>query len=377
MRAPAARTHPNQAQSPGVTRPLCCAMGRAMLMQTPAISRANPRGMMIWLFIVAAMVVAMVVIGGITRLTESGLSITQWKPISGTVPPLSDADWAAEFERYKQIPEYTQLNRGMTLDGFKAIFFWEYAHRLFGRLIGLAFAMPMLWFAVRQQIPRGYAPRLVAILALGGLQGAIGWWMVASGLSVRTDVSHVRLAVHLMTALFLLAGIVWTALDLRSLPDARPARLTLLSGFALGLLFAQIMFGAFTAGLDAGYAFASWPLMGDAWFPAGVPLVEPLWRNAVDNALIVQFIHRWLAFAVAAGLGLVAWRAGQRGAPRAAVVIALLVTVQIALGIATLLSGVRLPIAVAHQANSALLLIASIWAAHRLGQGPAQRGTAR
>ncbi|MBA4772417.1 MAG: COX15/CtaA family protein [Sphingomonas sp.] len=348
-----------------------------MLMQTPAISRAKPRHLMIWLFVVAAMIVAMVVIGGITRLTESGLSITQWKPISGTVPPLSDADWAAEFERYKQIPEYTQLNRGMTLDGFKAIFFWEYAHRLFGRLIGLAFAVPLLWFAVRRQIPRGYAPRLIAILALGGLQGAIGWWMVASGLSVRTDVSHVRLAVHLMTALFLLAGIVWTALDLRSLPDARPARLTMLSGIALGLLFAQIMFGAFTAGLDAGYAFASWPLMGDAWFPAGAPLVEPFWRNAVDNAVVVQFVHRWLAFGVAAALGLVGWRAWQRGARRAAIVIALLLTVQIGLGIATLLSGVWLPIAVGHQASAALLLIASTWTAHFLGQDVGRHAAAR
>ncbi|MBA4048575.1 MAG: heme A synthase [Sphingomonas sp.] len=333
--------------------------------------------MMIWLFVVAAMIVAMVVIGGITRLTESGLSITQWKPVSGTVPPLSDADWAAEFERYKQIPEYTQLNRGMTLDGFKAIFFWEYAHRLFGRIIGLAFAVPLLWFAVRRQIPRGYGGRLIAILALGGLQGAIGWWMVASGLSVRTDVSHVRLAVHLMTALFLLAGIVWTALDLRSLPDARPARLTMLAGVALALLFAQIMFGAFTAGLDAGYAFASWPLMGDAWFPAGVPLIDPLWRNVLDNAVVMQFIHRWLAFAVAAALGLVAWRAWQRGARRAAVAIALLVTAQIALGIATLLSGVWLPIAVGHQASAALLLIASTWAAHILGQGLGRRAAAR
>lgn len=323
--------------------------------------------MMTWLFLVAAMIVVMVIVGGITRLTESGLSITQWKPISGTLPPLSEGDWAAEFERYKQIPEYSQVNRGMTLDGFKAIFFWEYAHRLFGRVIGMAFALPLLWFAVMRQIPRGYGMRLIAILALGGLQGAIGWWMVASGLSVRTDVSHVRLAVHLMTALFLLAGIVWTALDLRALPDATPARLTLISGSALALLFAQIMFGAFTAGLDAGYAFASWPLMGDAWFPAGAPMVDPLWRNMVDNAVVVQFVHRWLAFAVAAALIALAWRGWQHGARRAAVAIFALVTSQIVLGIATLLSGVWIWIAVAHQANAALLLIATVWAAHGLG----------
>ena len=342
-----------------------------MLMQTAETLRTRPRAMTIWLFIVAAMIVAMVVIGGITRLTESGLSITQWKPISGTLPPLTDAAWQAEFDNYKKIPEYTQINRGMTLDGFKAIFFWEYAHRLFGRLIGMAFALPLLWFAIRRQVPKGYGWRLTAILALGGLQGAIGWWMVASGLSVRTDVSHVRLAVHLMTALVLLAGIVWTALDLRQLDRlafARPAAMRSVALLALVLLFAQIMFGAFTAGLDAGYAFASWPLMGDAWFPSGTPMTDPTWLNAVDNPVVVQFIHRWLAFAAAAALALLAWRAAQAGAKRAALLVMVLVALQIGLGIATLLSGVWIVIAVAHQANAALLLIATVWAAHTLGR---------
>ncbi len=342
-----------------------------MLMQTTTELRARPRTLMIWLFLVAAMILAMVVVGGVTRLTESGLSITQWKPISGTLPPLSDAQWQAEFDNYKKIPEYTQVNRGMTLAGFKAIFFWEYAHRLLGRIIGLAFAAPLLWFAVRRQIPKGYGGRLIAILALGGLQGAIGWWMVASGLSQRTDVSHVRLAVHLMTALFLLAGIVWTALDLRQLhrlPIARAASLRPVALVALALLFVQIMFGAFTAGLDAGYAFSSWPLMGDAWFPGGVAMIDPAWRNAVDNPIVVQFIHRWLAFAAAGALGLLAWRAWRAGAPRAALAIGVLVSLQIVLGIATLLSGVWIVIAIAHQANAALTLIASVWAAHALGR---------
>ncbi|WP_337137653.1 MULTISPECIES: COX15/CtaA family protein [Sphingomonas] len=347
-----------------------------MLMQSDKISRTRPRAMAIWLFVVAAMIVAMVMIGGITRLTESGLSITQWKPISGTLPPMTDAAWQAEFDNYKKIPEYTQINRGMTLAGFKGIFFWEYAHRLFGRLIGMAFALPLLWFAVRRAIPAGYGWRLVAILALGGLQGAIGWWMVASGQSVRTDVSHVRLAVHLTTALGLLAGVVWTALDLRALhlvPFARPAAWRPVAIAALVLLFAQIVYGAFTAGLDAGYAFASWPLMGDAWFPGSTPMLDPSWRNPVDNPVVVQFIHRWLAFAAAAALGLLAWRASHSGAPRAAMLVAGLVILQIALGIATLLSGVWIVIAVAHQANAALLLVATVWAAHALGR----RGAAR
>jgi cytochrome c oxidase assembly protein subunit 15 len=342
-----------------------------MLQATGYSLTARPAAMARWLLWVALLIVAMVVVGGITRLTESGLSITQWKPISGIVPPLNDAQWQAEFANYRRIPEYQQLNRGMTLDGFKAIFFWEYSHRLLGRVIGMAFALPLIWFAVRKRIPRGYGWRLTALLALGGLQGAIGWWMVASGLSVRTDVSHIRLAVHLVTALFILSGIVWTALDLRALaadPLARPARLSIGALLALLLLATQITFGAFTAGLDAGYAFASWPLMGDAFFPAGVPMLAPGWRNVIDNPIVVQFIHRWLAFAVAGGLLWLAWRARHAGAPRAAMAVAGLVLLQIALGIATLLSGVDIVVAVAHQANAALLLIASVTAAHAASQ---------
>ena len=264
------------------------------------LSRARPLSVARWLFAVVGLIVVMVVVGGITRLTESGLSITEWRPISGIIPPLTEADWQAEFANYRRIPEYAAFNQGLTLAGFKQIFFWEYLHRVLGRIIGLAFALPLLWFAIRRQIPAGYGWRLVALLALGGLQGAIGWWMVASGLSVRTDVSHVRLAVHLLTALTILAGIVWTALDLVALHRstlASPARLTGVAIVALALLFVQLAYGAFTAGLDAGYAFASWPLMGDALFPAGVPMADPAWRNAVDNPVLVQFIHRWLAFA--------------------------------------------------------------------------------
>lgn len=346
-------------------------MGRGMLQPSAAfLSRARPLAIARWLFVVAGLIVAMVVIGGITRLTESGLSITQWKPISGIVPPLNEAQWQAEFANYRRIPEYAAFNQGMTLSGFKAIFFWEYLHRLLGRVIGVAFALPLAWFALRRRIPGGYGWRLVALLALGGFQGAIGWWMVASGLSVRTDVSHVRLAVHLLTALTILAGIVWTALDLVALHRdslARPARLTGVAVAALALLFVQLVYGAFTAGLDAGYAFASWPLMGDALFPAGVPMVDPAWRNAVDNPVLVQFIHRWWAFAAAAGLVWLAIRATRTGS-KAGLWVVGLVTLQILLGIATLLSGVQIDLAVAHQGNAALLLIATVFAAHACGQ---------
>ena len=333
------------------------------------LSQARPKAVARWLWLVAALVVAMVVIGGITRLTESGLSITQWKPISGIIPPLTQADWQAEFANYRKIPEYQAFNRDMTLAGFKAIFFWEYLHRLLGRVIGLAFALPLILFAVRRHIPKGYGRRLAAILALGGLQGAIGWWMVASGLSVRTDVSHIRLAVHLVTALVILAGIVWTALDLGMLardPFAAPARMTLVGAAALLLLFVQIVFGAFTAGLDAGYAFSSWPLMGDTIFPQGVPMLTPGWTNAVDNPIVVQFIHRWFAFAAAIALLWLAVRATRTGS-RAGFLVTGLVTLQIFLGIATLMTGVQIGVAVMHQANAALLLICAVAAAHAVG----------
>ena len=331
-------------------------------------SGARPRLLVWWLWIVAALVVAMVVVGGITRLTESGLSITRWKPISGIVPPLNAAQWEAEFAAYRQIPEYREMNAGMTLAGFKAIFFWEFLHRLLGRLIGMAFALPLLWFTIRRQVPRGYGRRLVALLALGGLQGAIGWWMVTSGLSVRTDVSHLRLAVHLITALLILAGITWTALDLRALarnPRARPAGMPALGWAALILLFVQLVWGAFTAGLDAGYAFSSWPLMGDRLFPEGGWQAGWGWlRNLVDNPIAVQFVHRWLAFAAAAGLITLAWRCRRVAGSGWGELLVVLVLLQIALGISTLLTGVAIGIAVAHQANAALLVIAAVGAAH-------------
>jgi cytochrome c oxidase assembly protein subunit 15 len=314
------------------------------------------------------MIVGIVVVGGITRLTNSGLSITEWKPLTGIVPPLNDAQWHAEFANYRRIPEYREINAGMTLGGFKAIFFWEWLHRALARTIGLAFALPLAWFWVRRRIPAGYKPRLVALLLLGALQGAVGWWMVKSGLSVRTDVSHIRLAVHLGVALLTLGGIAWTALDLLALhrsPLAAPARLTAVGAFALLLLAVQIVWGAFTAGLDAGYAFASWPLMGDALYPSSAVGMLPI-SNAVDNPILVQFLHRWFAFAAAAGLVWLAIRAWAV-APRTAFLVVGLLALQIALGIATLFTGVRIEVAVAHQANAALLLIATVRAAHPLG----------
>ena len=326
---------------------------------------ARPIAAANWLFAVAALIILMVVVGGITRLTESGLSITEWKPVSGAVPPLTEAQWLHEFQLYQRTPEYQQINRGMTLAAFKSIFFWEYLHRLLGRVIGLAFALPLLWFWWRKAIPQGFGPRLLFLLFLGGFQGAIGWWMVASGLSQRTDVSHVRLAVHLLTALFIFAAIVWTALDLRS-PGALRRRFPTVGIWAVAVLALQLMFGAFVAGLDAGYAFNSWPLMGDRLYPTGAPWLDPVLRNFVDNPITVQFVHRWLAFVVLAAAFVLARQVKRAGGRRESALVHALVGIQILLGIATLLTGVDLHVAVTHQAVAVLLLGSFILASHRL-----------
>ena len=326
--------------------------------------RPRPRAVAFWLYAVAALVVLMVIVGGIVRLTESGLSMVHWEPISGAIPPLGEAGWQREFDHYRATPQYRLHNSAMNLEDFKAIFWWEYVHRLLGRIIGLAFALPFLWFWWRRAVPAGYGWKLVGILALGALQGAIGWWMVASGLVEMPEVSHIRLAVHLLTALLILGALVWVALDLH----AGPARMPLLGIWALCLLFLQFLFGAYVAGLEAGYAFNSWPKMGDEWFPAATPMLEPALRNLVDNPVMVQFVHRWLAWIVALVVLWLAGRAWADGFRLEAAALAGAVAAQILLGILTILSGVQIDIAVAHQGMAALLLVALVTAAHRLGE---------
>ncbi len=338
---------------------------------------SRPRAIAIWLLAVAALVFLTVVVGGITRLTESGLSIVRWEPLSGILPPIGEAAWEAEFAAYRQSPQYQLINSGMSLDDFKSIYFWEYVHRLLGRIIGLAFALPLLWFAWKRVIPRGYGWKLGFILALGALQGAIGWWMVASGLIDRPDVSHIRLAVHLLTALAIFAATLWVALDLLRLARDKgsgPVRMPTPAIWMLSLLFLQFLFGAYVAGLDSGYAYSSWPKMGDQWFPAETPMLEPFLRNFADNPIMVQFVHRWLAFAVAAAALVLARNAWLSGHREAAAALIGAVTVQILLGIFTLLSGVELWIAASHQGMAVLLLAANLVAAHRLGEGHAPRG---
>ena len=329
----------------------------------------RPRAIANWLLAVAGLVLVMIIVGGITRLTESGLSITRWDPLSGAIPPLNDADWQAAFDLYRDSPQYQQVNRGMTLDDFKFIYFWEFIHRQLGRLIGIAFALPLIWFAVKKAIPKGYGWKLVALFALGGLQGAIGWWMVASGLVDVPEVSHIRLAVHLLTAFLIFGALLWVALDLYRLakaPESKPAKMPLAAIWALALLAVQMLFGAYVAGLEAGYAFNTWPLMGERLYPEHAPWLEPALRNFVDNPVMVQFVHRWLAFVAAAAIFWVAWRAWAVGEKSAAVHLVGAVVLQILLGIATILTGVKLWIGVAHQGMAAVLLAFLLIAAHRL-----------
>lgn len=342
-----------------------------MLQKTSAPATARPGAIATWLFWVAGLIVLMVAVGGITRLTESGLSITEWKPVSGAIPPLTSDDWNREFEAYKRIPEYQQVNRGMSLAQFQFIYFWEYIHRLLGRLIGLAFALPLAWFAIRRAIPQGYGWRLVALFLLGGMQGAIGWWMVQSGLTERTDVSHFRLATHLVTALFILAGLIWTALDLRALardPAAPPARLTPLASTTAIILFVQLVLGAFVAGLNAGLVANDWPLMNGRLFPASEAGSRPLLDALVNDPWVLHFLHRWWAWVAVGALVLLARAAKKVGDRRASIAIHTAFGTQILLGIATVMTGVNFWLAVAHQLVGALLVAATAWGAHSVGR---------
>jgi cytochrome c oxidase assembly protein subunit 15 len=334
-----------------------------------AAPTARPRALSNLLLAVAGLVFAMVVVGGITRLTESGLSITQWKPISGAIPPLTHADWVRAFELYRQTLQYQQVAgpAGMTLTGFKFIFFWEWVHRLLGRILGLVFFAGVAWFVWKRAIPKGYIGRLVALFVLGGLQGAVGWFMVMSGLEGRTEVSPYRLSAHLLFALFLFAALIWTALDLRN-EDSKPARLTGWGAFAIATLFVQLLLGAWVAGFRAGYVSNTWPLMNDHLVPEGID-----WSNGAGFALthdpfLLHFMHRWWAWVVVAVLVLFARKVRKLpAARRASIAIHSAFGTQVLLGIFTVLSGIAIWLAVLHQAVGALLVAATVWGAHELG----------
>jgi cytochrome c oxidase assembly protein subunit 15 len=336
--------------------------------------RGHPRAISKLLLSVAALVFAMVVIGGITRLTESGLSITKWDLVSGAIPPLTHADWSHAFDLYRQTPQYREVAgpAGMTLAGFKFIFFWEWVHRLLGRILGAVFFVGLAWFGVRHEIPRGYTWRLVALFVLGGLQGGIGWFMVLSGLEGSgTEVSPYRLSAHLIMALFLFAALIWTALDLRRLaadPASRPARLTGWGMLALAALFIQLTLGAWVAGFRAGYVSNSWPDMNGRFVPAGIDWSHGAGFALTHDLYLLHFMHRWWAWAVVAVLVVFARRVKRvEGARAASIAIHSAFGTQIVLGILTVLSGIAIWLAVLHQGTGALLLGASIWGAHELG----------
>ncbi len=329
-----------------------------------------------WLLICCALVFAIVVVGGVTRLTHSGLSITEWQPIVGTLPPLSDADWDAAFSKYRQTPEYLQVNKGMSLPEFQRIFWWEYFHRLLGRLIGFVFLVPFLWFLARGKIPPGHGGRLTAIFALGAAQGALGWYMVKSGLVDDPRVSQFRLTAHLGLAFLIFAGMFWTALSLLRPWRARihggeptAASTRLWSGVVALAIFIQVLSGGLVAGIRAGLAYNTFPLMNGAWIPAEILALEPAWKNFFHNMATVQFDHRLLAWILAFAVPLLWWRvARDSGAPRAArfgahLLLAMLV-VQVMLGILTLVHGVPLPLAALHQAGALLLFAAALNVAH-------------
>jgi len=334
------------------------------------------RAVAAWLFICCAIVFAIVVVGGITRLTHSGLSITEWQPIVGTLPPLSDAAWEDVFAKYRETPEFRQVNHAMTLAEFKGIFWWEYVHRLLGRIIGVVFLVPLVWFIVRRRIPPGYAWPLAGIFALGALQGALGWYMVQSGLVDDPRVSQFRLTAHLGLALPIFAAMAWAGLSLvypqRTTPGAPSLRGTRIFAYAVAkLVFVMMLTGGFVAGIRAGFAYNTFPLMNGHVVPPEIMMIDPWWKNFFYNMATVQFDHRLVAWALAIVVPLLWWRirkaeAAPRRAHSGASLLVGLLAVQIALGIATLLLVVPLPLAALHQACAVLVFAAALNVAHAL-----------
>ncbi len=335
---------------------------------TPERAR-HIRALRIWLAAIAALIVAMILVGGATRLTDSGLSITEWQPIMGAVPPLSEADWTHAFEAYQKIPEYAEIKRGMNLEEFKTIYWWEWAHRFLGRLIGAAFFVPFIVFWLAGYIPRALLPRLAGLFLLGGLQGAVGWYMVQSGLVDRTDVSQYRLAAHFGTALLILGYTLWLLFGLGETEARRtepaPRGAAWVAGCVLALIFLQLLAGALVAGLDAGMGYNTWPLINGAFVPSGLGEASPWYLNLFENPLTVQFDHRMLGYTVVlASLAQFGWLAVKR-APQSllgsALTLALLAVLQATLGVWTLLLAVPIQLGLAHQAGAVAVFAAALY----------------
>ena len=327
--------------------------------------------LIIWLLLILATVFSMVVVGGLTRLTESGLSIVEWKPVTGTLPPLGEVAWQAEFKKYQQSPQYQKINKGMSLEEFRGIFWLEYLHRLLGRVIGLLFLLPMVYFWIQHDLPKWLKWRLAGLFFLGGLQGAIGWYMVKSGLVNVPMVSPYRLALHLGTAFLLMGGLIWTALQLeeKQWNLSVPALLPRFAAILTGLIFLQVLMGALVAGLDAGLTYNTFPFMDGHFIPNGLYVIETGWRNHFENVAMVQFQHRIGAYAVALAtvvFSALAWVKLGNGSIKARLhrnllLLSAAMGIQIALGILTLLHHVPVALASKHQAMAAIMFCMQIW----------------
>ncbi|MBT5666754.1 MAG: heme A synthase [Rhodospirillaceae bacterium] len=334
-------------------------------------SRTPHQGVVGWLYLCCFMVIAMMVIGAITRLTESGLSIVEWKPLIGALPPLSAHEWTRIFELYQQTSEYKLANAGMTLAEFKSIFWWEYIHRLWGRLIGVVFGLPFVFFLFTKRLPSGKTPHLVALFALGGAQGLIGWWMVKSGFVDRTDVSQYRLTIHLGMAFFILGYLLWVAMDITH-PRAgvKAHRLRPMAMVVTAAAFVTILSGGLVAGSNAGFVYNTWPFMDGGVAPQDFLELDPWWLNPFENLGAIQFDHRVMAY-LTTGLVILLWVKGRSThiddrARRALSLLMLSVMIQIALGVTTLLLVVPLPVAVLHQLGAATVFCLSVWSLHAL-----------
>ena len=324
-----------------------------------------------WLLGMCGLVLVMIVVGGLTRLTQSGLSMVEWQPIMGSIPPLNHDDWMVAFDKYKQYPEYQKVNQGMSLDDFKFIFYFEYGHRMLGRFIGLSFALPFLYFVSKRAIPKSLLPRLVVLFCLGGAQGLIGWWMVKSGLIDRPDVSHYRLTVHLSMAFMLYLALLWTGLNYRRGKPIYKHRAK--RGVATGLLvlgYITVLSGGLVAGLNAGSQFNTFPKMAGQWIPEGLFVQQPWYTNMTENLMTVQFDHRILAISTAALSIAFAVRTLRHSTNKRVKMalwgMLLAVSFQVTLGISTLLSVVWLPLASAHQTGAVVFLSSLIWVLHEL-----------
>lgn len=318
--------------------------------------------MRVWLFGMAALVFVMVIVGGATRLTDSGLSITEWQPLLGAIPPFTEAHWLEAFDKYRQIPEYHLVNKGMSLPEFKFIYWWEWSHRFLGRVIGLAFFLPFAYFAATGALSWRTAWRCGALLVLGGLQGALGWYMVASGLVDRVDVSQYRLASHLTLATIIFGAILWVAMGLNVRRHAPRGAFEWMALLLVVLVLLQVAMGGFVAGIDAGFGYNTWPLMEGSLVPDGLFAATPWWRNLFENALTVQFAHRTLAYVIV--LAVLGYALMVKG--RASAVLLAAVSLQVVLGIWTLLWAVPLWLGLAHQGGALLVFAACLWNLHRV-----------